>query len=121
MIASMNAPVATNKWNLALTRKKTTSGPSSVASLNSGCGVVLSIVRSIKLISSYPSRRCFAPPQDGGYPPVDKDSQFAPKYTREGNSPEKQPCLTKSQIHLTRRSNSLLASSLSASLAVAEK
>src|ERR1700738_5623979 len=39
----MNAPVATNRWNLALAIKKTTSGPSSVASLNSGCGVVLSI------------------------------------------------------------------------------
>src|ERR1700722_8322616 len=39
----MNAPVATNRWNLALAIKNTTSGPSSVASLNSGCGVALSI------------------------------------------------------------------------------
>src|ERR1700726_3401837 len=39
----MKAPVATNRWNLALATKKTTSGPSSVASLNSGCGAVLSM------------------------------------------------------------------------------
>src|ERR1700732_542520 len=37
----MNAPVATNRWNLALAIKNTTSGPSSVASLNSGCGTAL--------------------------------------------------------------------------------
>src|SRR6202030_1458148 len=36
--------VATNRWNLRLAMKKITSGPSSVASLNSGCGVVLSII-----------------------------------------------------------------------------
>src|ERR1700753_900463 len=34
----MNAPVATNSWNLALATKKTTSGTSWGASLNSGCG-----------------------------------------------------------------------------------
>src|ERR1700738_4914299 len=39
----MKAPVATNKWNLAFAIKNTSSGPSSVASLNSGCGWVLSI------------------------------------------------------------------------------
>src|SRR5580704_12879869 len=44
MIATMNAPVATNKWNFRLTTKKTTNGPSSVVSLNSGCGVVLSML-----------------------------------------------------------------------------
>src|SRR5580698_1893386 len=44
MIATMNAPVATNRWNLRLTPKKTTNGPSSVKSLNSGCGVVLSML-----------------------------------------------------------------------------
>src|ERR1700722_2112185 len=48
----MNAPVATNRWNLALATKKTTSGPSSVASLNSGCGVALSIVYHLLLPSS---------------------------------------------------------------------
>src|SRR3954469_24972939 len=37
----MNAPVATNSWNFALATKKTSSGPSSVASLNSGCGTAL--------------------------------------------------------------------------------
>src|SRR3954468_15297658 len=37
----MKAPVATNRLNFALATKKTISGPSSVASLNSGCGVVL--------------------------------------------------------------------------------
>src|SRR5258707_9600021 len=42
-MATMNAPVATNRLNLALATKKTINGPSSVASLNSGCGVVLSI------------------------------------------------------------------------------
>src|SRR5712672_3730329 len=42
-MATMNAPVATNRLNLALATKNTISGPSSVASLNSGCGVVLSI------------------------------------------------------------------------------
>src|SRR3977135_2801082 len=42
-MATMNAPVATNRLNLAFATKKITSGPSSVASLNSGCGVVLSI------------------------------------------------------------------------------
>src|SRR5258708_2483817 len=41
----MNAPVATNRWNLALATKNTNSGPSSVASLNSGCGWALSIIR----------------------------------------------------------------------------
>src|SRR5882757_8251293 len=39
--ATMKAPVATNRLNLALATKKIISGPSSVASLNSGCGVVL--------------------------------------------------------------------------------
>src|ERR1700722_12921777 len=39
----MKAPVATNRLNLALAMKKIISGPSSVASLNRGCGVVLSI------------------------------------------------------------------------------
>src|ERR1700688_1251182 len=39
----MNAPVATNRWNFALATKNTMSGPSSVAILNRGCGVVLSI------------------------------------------------------------------------------
>src|SRR3984957_20407741 len=39
----MNAPVATNRWNFALATKNTISGPSSVAILNKGCGVVLSI------------------------------------------------------------------------------
>src|SRR5882724_2295506 len=39
----MKAPVATNRWNLALATKNTSSGPSSVTSLNSGCGWVLSI------------------------------------------------------------------------------
>src|SRR3954452_11785491 len=41
--ATMNAPVSTNRWYLALATKNTISGPSSVASLNSGCGLVLSI------------------------------------------------------------------------------
>src|ERR1700682_3595756 len=40
----MKAPVATNRWNLAFAIKNTSSGPSSVASLNSGCGWVLSIL-----------------------------------------------------------------------------
>src|ERR1700754_1350471 len=40
----MKAPVATNRLNLALATKNTSSGPSSVASLNSGCGWVLSIL-----------------------------------------------------------------------------
>src|SRR3954447_1269809 len=40
----MKAPVATNRLALALATKNTSSGPSSVASLNSGCGWVLSIV-----------------------------------------------------------------------------
>src|SRR6476659_6302690 len=58
MIATMNAPVATNRWNLALATKNTSSGPSSVASLNSGCGVVLSIVNGpSKSACRYPSRR----------------------------------------------------------------
>src|ERR1700682_5016860 len=39
----MNAPVATNSWNLALAMKKIISGPSSVASLNNGCGAALFI------------------------------------------------------------------------------
>src|SRR6516162_7703599 len=43
-IATMKAAVATNKWYFALTTKNTSSGPSSVASLNSGCGWVLSIL-----------------------------------------------------------------------------
>jgi hypothetical protein len=38
--ATMNAAVAMNRLPLALAMKKTTSGPSSVASLNSGCGTV---------------------------------------------------------------------------------
>src|SRR3984885_3199798 len=41
--ATMNAPVATNKLALALAKKKISSGPSSVASLNSGCGCFLSM------------------------------------------------------------------------------
>src|ERR1700753_3434689 len=45
----MKAPVATNRLNLALATKNTNSGPSSVASLNSGCGWVLSIMRPSKL------------------------------------------------------------------------
>src|SRR4051812_11501592 len=40
-IATMKAPVATNRLNLALATKNTISGPSSVASLNSGCGCFL--------------------------------------------------------------------------------
>src|SRR5882762_6769511 len=44
MIATMKAPVATNRLPLALATKNTSSGPSSVASLNSGCGWVLSIL-----------------------------------------------------------------------------
>src|SRR5437764_10953747 len=44
----MNAPVAANRLNLPLTTKNTISGPSSVASLNSGCGWVLSIIQSIE-------------------------------------------------------------------------
>src|SRR5260370_1340517 len=51
-IATMNAPVATNRLDLALATKKTISGPSSVASLNKGCGVVLSITQSIEFIAS---------------------------------------------------------------------
>src|SRR5947209_2791269 len=39
--ATMKAPVATNKLALALAKKKISSGPSSVASLNSGCGCFL--------------------------------------------------------------------------------
>src|SRR6201999_3462120 len=39
----MNAPVATNRLALALAKKKISSGPSSVASLNSGCGCFLSM------------------------------------------------------------------------------
>src|SRR5260370_38077224 len=62
----MNAPVATNRWNLALAMKKITSGPSSVASLNIGWGAVLSIIRSITLVASHPSRRGYATPQDEG-------------------------------------------------------
>src|SRR6185295_884248 len=42
--ATMKAPVATNRLNLAFATKNTSSGPSSVASLNSGCGWVLSIL-----------------------------------------------------------------------------
>src|SRR5579871_757280 len=44
-MATMKAPVATNRWNLALTAKNTKSGPASVASLKSGCGWVLSITK----------------------------------------------------------------------------
>src|SRR3954453_22676923 len=40
----MKAPVATNKLNFALAMKNTSNGPSSVASLNKGCGWVLSIL-----------------------------------------------------------------------------
>src|SRR6476646_1871546 len=47
-IAMMKAPVATNRLNLAFATKNTSSGPSSVASLNIGCGWVLSIGLSIK-------------------------------------------------------------------------
>src|SRR5260370_9861114 len=46
-MATMNAPVATNRLNLALATKKITSGPSSFASWNKGCGVVLSIVSPV--------------------------------------------------------------------------
>src|SRR6478735_7940325 len=42
-IATMKAPVAANRLNFELAIKNTSSGPSSVASLNSGCGWVLSI------------------------------------------------------------------------------
>src|SRR5579872_2968149 len=45
-IATINAPVATNRLNLAFATKKTSKGPNSVASLNSGCGWVLSITHS---------------------------------------------------------------------------
>src|SRR3954447_2186686 len=45
-MATMKAPVATNRLNLALATKNTNSGPSSVASLNSGCGVFL-FIRSL--------------------------------------------------------------------------
>src|SRR5258705_3783507 len=38
----MKAPVATNRLNFALATKNTMSGPSSVASLNTGCGWFLS-------------------------------------------------------------------------------
>src|SRR5688500_6747320 len=41
--ATMNAPVAMNRLYLPLAKKNTNSGPSSVASLNSGCGAVLSM------------------------------------------------------------------------------
>src|SRR6266403_381896 len=41
--ATMNAPVASNKLALALAKKKISSGPRSVASLNSGCGCFLSM------------------------------------------------------------------------------
>src|SRR5512133_1539300 len=40
----MKAPVATNRLKLALATKNTMSGPSSVASLNTGCGWVLSML-----------------------------------------------------------------------------
>src|SRR5215207_4748255 len=43
-MATMKAPVATNRLNFALATKNTMSGPSSVASLNTGCGWVLSIL-----------------------------------------------------------------------------
>src|ERR1700733_10590947 len=46
----MNAPVATNRWNFALAMKKIISGPSSVASLNSGCGCFLSMRFSLFLV-----------------------------------------------------------------------
>src|ERR1700755_289253 len=42
--ATMNAPVATNRLALALAKKKISSGPRSVASLNRGCGCFLSIL-----------------------------------------------------------------------------
>src|SRR4051794_29084632 len=42
--ATMNAPVATNRLAFALAKKKISSGPSSVASLNSGCGCFLSMM-----------------------------------------------------------------------------
>src|SRR5579859_4585616 len=47
----MKAPVATNRWNFALAIKNTSSGPSSVASLNSGCGWVLSMSENLYLDS----------------------------------------------------------------------
>src|ERR1700694_3168086 len=53
--ATMKAPVATNRWNLALVTKNTTSGPSSVASLNNGCGVVLSITQSLRSLLQNPA------------------------------------------------------------------
>src|SRR3954464_7411668 len=40
----MKAPVATNRLNLAFATKNTSSGPSSVASLNIGCGWGLSML-----------------------------------------------------------------------------
>src|SRR5690349_11650269 len=40
----MKAPVATNRLNFALATKNTSSGPSSVASLNIGCGWFLSML-----------------------------------------------------------------------------
>ncbi|MGY4366540.1 hypothetical protein ACVW1A_002605 [Bradyrhizobium sp. LB1.3] len=42
-IATMKAPVAANRLNFAFMKKNTSSGPSSVASLNNGCGWDLSI------------------------------------------------------------------------------
>src|SRR5258707_11226589 len=50
----MKAPVATNRWNLALATKNTSSGPSSVTSLNIGCGWVLSI--SFPVLPSSPAK-----------------------------------------------------------------
>src|SRR5438045_2749462 len=50
----MKAPVATNRWYFALATKNTSSGPSSVTSLNSGCGWVLSI--SYPVLPSSPAK-----------------------------------------------------------------
>src|SRR3954447_22776544 len=46
----MKAAVATNRWNFALAMKNTSSGPSSVASLNIGCGRFLSISVSLPVV-----------------------------------------------------------------------
>src|SRR5690242_16023074 len=60
----MKAPVATNRWNLALAAKNTNSGPSSVASLNTGCGWALSIVCPSNPDVTILRDGAFAPPQD---------------------------------------------------------
>src|SRR3954449_9119776 len=86
----MKAPVAANRLNLALTTKNTINGPSSVASLNSGCGWVLSITQSIKSFSPsdldcrHPSRRRFAPPQDEDFLDLSLILRSAPRARLEG-------------------------------------